>query len=86
MNERSSAHGHNHTIHKKDHRLSWDNSCPPAISIAPGDTVEFKDIDATSGQIKATSTVEVIRNLDFSLINPIAGPVYVDGGRCRETL
>ena len=86
MNERSPAHGHNHTIHKKDHRLSWDNSYPPAISIAPGDTVEFKDIDATSGQIKATSTVEVIRNLDFSRINPIAGPVYVDGAMPGDAL
>jgi acetamidase/formamidase len=86
MSERSPARGHNHTIHKKDHHLSWDNSCPPAITIAPGDTVVFKDIDATSGQIKATSTVEDIRTLDFALINPIAGPVYMEGAMPGDAL
>ena len=86
MSERSPARGHNHTIHKKDHHLSWDNSCPPAITIAPGDTVVFKDIDATSGQIKATSTFEDIRTLDFALINPIAGPVYMEGAMPGDAL
>jgi acetamidase/formamidase len=79
MSARSPAQRHSHTIHKRDHHLNWDNARPAAITIAPGDTVVFKDIDATSGQIKATSTAEDIRNLDFSLINPIAGPVYLDG-------
>jgi acetamidase/formamidase len=86
MSARSPTHRHNHTIHKKDHHLSWDNSCPPAITIAPGDTVVFKDIDATSGQIKATSTAEDIRTLDFSLVNPIAGPVYLDGALPGDAL
>lgn len=86
MSERTNAHGRGHTIHSKDHHLSWDNSRLPAITIAPGDTVEFKDIDATSGQIKATSTVADIRTLDFSLINPIAGPVYVDGAMPGDAL
>ncbi len=79
MSEQSRAHVHSHTIHRNDQHLHWDNSRRPAITIAPGDTVNFKDIDATSGQMKATSTVEDIRKLDFSLINPIAGPVYMDG-------
>jgi len=86
MSERKSAAGHNHTIHRKDHHLNWDNSRPPAITIAPGDTVEFKDIDATSGQMKPTSTVEDIRTLDFSLINPIAGPVYMEGAMPGDAL
>jgi acetamidase/formamidase len=68
-----------HTIHDDHHHLKWDNSRAPAITIAPGDTVEFRDIDATSGQLTAQSTVEDIRTLDFGRVNPIAGPVYVDG-------
>jgi acetamidase/formamidase len=86
MTEQSQAHVHNHTIHRNDHHLNWDNSRRPAITIAPGDTVNFKDIDATSGQMKATSTVEDIRKLDFSLINPIAGPVYMDGAMPGDAL
>lgn len=41
--------------------------------------MEFRDIDATSGQLTAKSTVEDIRSLDFGRVNPIAGPVFVDG-------
>ncbi len=81
------GHGHGHTIHDHQHRhLSWDNSRPPAFTIAPGDTVEFENIDATSGQLTAQSTVDEIRTLDFSLINPIAGPVYVDGAEPGDAL
>jgi acetamidase/formamidase len=79
MSEPAKAQGHKHTIHSNHQHLSWDKSRPPAMTIAPGDTVEFRDIDATSRQLTAKSTVEDIRNLDFSLINPIAGPVFVDG-------
>jgi acetamidase/formamidase len=75
-----------HTIHSAHQHLSWDNSREPAMTIAPGDTVEFKDIDATCGQITAKSTVDTIRNLDFSRINPITGPVYVDGAMPGDAL
>jgi acetamidase/formamidase len=86
MSASSLPMGHKHTIHRKDHHLDWDNARPPAMTIAPGDTVEFKDIDSTSGQLKASSTVADIRTLDFSLVNPIAGPVYVDGAEPGDAL
>ena len=75
-----------YTIHDDHHHLKWDNSRAPAITIAPGDTVEFRDIDSTSGQLTAKSTVEDIRNLDFARVNPIAGPVYVDGAMPGDAL
>lgn len=78
--------GHRHTIHHRDQHLSWDNTRPAAIRIAPGDTVEFQDIDATSGQLRATSTVADIATLDFARINPISGPVYVDGAMPGDAL
>ncbi len=78
--------GCKHTIHGNQCHLSWDNSRTPAITIAPGDTVTFEDIDATSGQLTADSTVDDIRTLDFSLINPISGPVYVDGAEPGDAL
>jgi acetamidase/formamidase len=86
MSERANAHGHKHTIHDNHQHLSWDNARQPAITIAPGDTVEFRDIDATSRQLSAKSTAEDIRTLDFALINPIAGPVYVDGAAPGDAL
>jgi acetamidase/formamidase len=80
------ACGRGHTIHGNQQHLSWDNSRPPAITIAPGDTVEFKDIDSVMGQLTPKSTVDDVRRLDFSRVNPISGPVYVDGAAPGDAL
>jgi acetamidase/formamidase len=86
MNDRSGAFGHKHTIHRNHQHTSWDNSCPAAITITPGDTVEFRDIDGAGGQLNPKSTADDIRTLDFSKINPIAGPVYVEGASPGDAL
>jgi len=78
--------GCKHTIHQHQQNLCWDNSLKPAITIAPGDTIEFRDIDATCGQLTAKSTVSDIATLDFARINPIAGPIYVDGAEPGDAL
>src|ERR1700730_7957271 len=79
-------HGKAHTIHRQHQHMSWDNARPPAITIAPGDTVDFRDIDAMCGQITPESTAEVMTRIDFGKVNPIAGPVYVDGAAPGDTL
>ncbi len=76
----------NHTIHAHQCHMTWDNSREAAIRAAPGDVVEFKDIDATSGQLDANSTVADIHTLDFSLVNPISGPVHIDGAEPGDAL
>jgi acetamidase/formamidase len=78
--------GKAHTIHRHHQHLSWDNARPAAITIAPGDSVDFKDIDVTCGQITAKSNANVLSTIDFSRLNPIAGPVYVDGAEPGDTL
>lgn len=75
-----------HTIHRNHQHLSWDNSRPPALTVAPGDLVEFKDIDASSGQLTARSTVDDVVKLNLARVNPIAGPVYVDGAEPGDAL
>lgn len=79
-------HKCNHTIHGHQQFLNWDNSRKPSITIAPGDTVEFRDIDATCGQITPKSDAGDIRSLDLSRIDPIAGPVHVDGAEPGDAL
>jgi acetamidase/formamidase len=86
MNDTMLSHAKAHTIHSHHQHLSWDNARPPALTIAPGDLVSFKDIDAMCGQIAANSTVDVLSNIDFSRVNPVAGPVYVDGAEPGDTL
>lgn len=86
MNDTQRNQRKNHTIHRQHQHMSWDNSRAPAIHIAPGDTVEFQDIDAMCGQITSDSKVDVLSNIDFGRVNPIAGPVYVEGAEPGDTL
>ena len=39
----------NHTIHQS--HLGWNNANQPVLSIAPGETIEFKTTDSSGGQM-----------------------------------
>jgi acetamidase/formamidase len=86
MNDTKKPLGKAHTIHRHHQHMSWDNARAPAVTIAPGDTVDFKDIDAMMGQISPQSIAKDLGTLDFGRINPVAGPVYVDGAEPGDTL
>jgi len=75
---------HRQTIHQQ--HFGWDNSLVPAVRIAPGESLEFEVQDASGGQISRTSVVEDIGRLDFARINPVAGPVYVEGAEPGDIL
>jgi acetamidase/formamidase len=68
-----------HTIHREHHHFGWDNANQPALTVAPGDTVEFEVVEASGGQLSQDSTVADVGALDFAKVNPVTGPVYVDG-------
>ncbi len=75
-----------HTIHQHHHHLGWDNGNPPVMTIAPGETVEFEVFEASGAQLSAQSTVADVANLDFGKINPVTGPVYIDGAEPGDSL
>ncbi len=75
-----------HTIHGRHHHYGWDNSNPPALTVAPGDSVEFEVVDASGGQLDPSSGVADVAALDFGKINPVTGPVYVDGAEPGDAL
>ncbi len=75
-----------HTIHAHHQHMTWDNAREPALTIAPGETVTFEEIDAVCGQLSPNSTAADIGVLDFARVNPIAGPVYVDGAEPGDAL
>ena len=64
----------------------WDNSLEPIIKISPGQVVEFEARDASGGQLSATSVVKDLSLLDFEKINPVTGPVFVDGAEPGDAL
>jgi acetamidase/formamidase len=77
---------HNHTIHQQNCHFGWSNANKPAVKIAPGETVEFHPVDSSGGQITAQSNVGDIAKLDFAKVNPVAGPVFVDGAKPGDAI
>ncbi len=79
-------HKHNHTIHQHQSHFGWNRDNPPVARIAPGETVEFNPVDSSGGQITSKSTVADIATLDFAKVNPVAGPVYVEGAEPGDAI
>lgn len=76
------------TIHiaRQQWHLAWDHSIPPIARIASGETVAFDCLDASCGQIGPDATVETIQTLDFSQVDQVNGPIYVEGAEPGDTL
>ncbi len=64
----------------------WDNSYPARLRIQPGDTVVFETLEASAGQVGPDSASVVVGNLNFDLIHPLTGPVYVEGAEPGDAL
>jgi len=69
----------NHTIHKLSHHFGWDNAIEPTVTITPGQTVEIETIDSSGGQLAPGSTVKDLGSLSFDKINPVTGPIFIEG-------
>ena len=77
---------HAHTIHAHQRHYGWDNAHPAVLRVAPGDSIEFDVIDASGGQLGPDSTPADLANLDFAAVNPLAGPIHVDGAEPGDVL
>ncbi|HZU11546.1 MAG TPA: acetamidase/formamidase family protein [Chloroflexota bacterium] len=76
------------TIHvnRNQRHLAWDKSIQPVVRIESGDVVEFDMPESSGGQVGPDSTVQTIRDLDFTQVDPVNGPVYVEGAKPGDTL
>jgi acetamidase/formamidase len=79
-------HKHNHTIHQHQCHFGWNRDNPPMARVAPGETVEFHPVDSSGGQLTPKSTIADIAKLDFAKVNPVAGPVYVEGAEPGDAI
>lgn len=70
-----------HTIHGNCHHVGWDNALPPTLTIAPGETIHFECRDSSDGQITPASGIADVAAMDFGRINPVTGPVFIDGAK-----
>ena len=71
----------NHTIHKHNYHFGWDNSIEPNLSVSPGQSVEIETIDSSGGQLNARSTLNDLSSLSFDKVNPVTGPIYIEGAK-----
>ncbi len=69
----------NHTIHRDRSHYGWNNAFEPVLRIAPGETVSFETVDASGGQLTPDSDLAAVADLDFGKVNPVTGPVHIDG-------
>src|SRR5437667_10399414 len=77
---------HSYTIHQDQSHFGWNNANKPVVHAKPGETIEFNPMDASAGQITQKSTVADVPKLDFARVNPVAGPVYVDGAEPGDAI
>ena len=75
-----------YTIHGAQHHFGWDNTFAPAERVAPGSTILFHCRDASAGQLGPSSTLQDVINLDFGKINPVSGPIYVEGAEPGDAI
>ncbi len=64
----------------------WDRSIAPVIRISPGETVVVELRDASGGQLAAGSEVGELSTLDLAHINPVTGPIFVEGAKPGDAL
>ena len=75
---------HGHSIHRRHH--GWNNALEPAVRIEPGAVLQFDVLDAAGGQLGPHSTARDLASLDFARINPVNGPVFVEGAEPGDAL
>ncbi|KAF8888198.1 hypothetical protein CPB85DRAFT_1231860 [Mucidula mucida] len=73
-----------HSVKRNQSHLAWDNSIPPVITVASGDTITFDCLDASNGQITPSS--KDIASLVFSQLDQVNGPVYINSASPGDTL
>ncbi|MGH2825941.1 MAG: acetamidase/formamidase family protein [Actinomycetota bacterium] len=74
------------TIHSSQSHADWDNALAPVLRVEPGMSVEFEVADASGGQIDRDSDADDLNRLDFSRVNPVTGPVFVEGAAPGDAL
>ena len=76
----------NYTVHGAQHHFGWDNALTPAQRAEPGAKILFHCLDSSAGQFGPTSTLADVAALDFSKVNPVSGPIYVEGAAPGDAL
>jgi acetamidase/formamidase len=73
-------------VRREQFHLTWDNSIPPVATVTSGEVVSIDAIDASGGQLTASSSQADLEQLDFTRVNPVFGPIAVEGAKPGDSL
>jgi acetamidase/formamidase len=79
------SHSH-HTIHSIHHHFGWDNAIQPVKHIKSNEILEIETIDSSGAQLNSSSTVKDVETLDFGKVNPVTGPLFVEGAEVGDVI
>ena len=65
---------------------TWNRQQPPVLTIRPGEQVSLRAPDASDGELTRTSTTHDIAQIDYRNLDPLVGPIYVDGAKPGDAL
>ncbi len=77
---------HIHSVHCTSLHQHWDRSLPPAHIVASGAVVTMTCPDASNGMLHRDSTSDDIARVDFGMLDPLCGPIHVEGAEPGDTL
>jgi acetamidase/formamidase len=66
--------------------LAWDPAIPPVETVPSGAIITFDCLDASGGQLTASSGLADLAALDFGRVDQVNGPVAVEGALPGDTL
>ena len=75
-----------HTLDRSHTRNRWNRDYPPALTIAPGDTVSLAMKDSSDGQVHPDMTIAEFAAFDKMRVHAITGPVAVVGAEPGDAL
>jgi acetamidase/formamidase len=75
-----------HSVNQEQFQNTWDNAVPPVLTVTENEAVTIRAREASNGQILPGSSVDAVTELDFSRVNPVHGPVAIQGARPGDIL
>ncbi len=64
----------------------WNRCVPPALHVTPGQRFTLVSPDASNGLLGPHSTASDISKIDFRQLDPLCGPIYVEGAEPGDAL
>jgi formamidase len=54
--------------------------------VSPGAEIEIETLDSSAGQLNSQSTVADLVALDFGKVNPVTGPIFIEGAEPGDAI